>query len=191
MADRSNHYERAFEKYLQSLRVGWIAVDEAQRCLAGSWSIKNLDFVVNVSVGRFLLVDVKGRRLPGGQRRLESWATRDDVLGMQRWQSFFGGDSRAVLVFVYELGRPARMAEFRDSFSVSGRHYGCLGVSVADYRAAMRVRSTRWGTVELAPPVFARCARPFSDWLDAGDPSATPPTGPESLQDEPVAELLL
>ena len=36
MADRSNHYEAAFEGYIRSIRVPCVAVDEAKRAIFGA-----------------------------------------------------------------------------------------------------------------------------------------------------------
>ncbi len=45
MANRDNHYEAAFEQYLRSRRVAYVAVDEAKRSLLGDGaSIKSLLF---------------------------------------------------------------------------------------------------------------------------------------------------
>jgi hypothetical protein len=42
MANRDNHYEAAFEEYLRSKQVPYVAVDEARRSLLGDGqSIKN------------------------------------------------------------------------------------------------------------------------------------------------------
>ena len=45
MANRDNHYEAAFEEYLRSRGVPYVAVDEARRSvLSDGASIKSLDF---------------------------------------------------------------------------------------------------------------------------------------------------
>ena len=45
MANRDNHYEAAFEEYLRSRGVPYVAVDEAKRSvLSNGASIKSLDF---------------------------------------------------------------------------------------------------------------------------------------------------
>ena len=64
--DRSNHYEAAFEAYLQWHRLGYIAVDESRRSLLGDTPVKSLDFLVFGPHGARLVVDVKGRRFPTG-----------------------------------------------------------------------------------------------------------------------------
>src|SRR5207248_4399658 len=65
--DRSNHYEAAFEAWLQEQRLCYVAVDETRRCVLGDGPVKNLDFVVYGPAGARLVVDVKGRRFPGGR----------------------------------------------------------------------------------------------------------------------------
>jgi hypothetical protein len=47
MANRDNHYEAAFEEFLRSRGVPYVAVDEAKRSLLSNGaSIKSLDFIV-------------------------------------------------------------------------------------------------------------------------------------------------
>lgn len=185
MADTNNHYERAFSAYLRQLRVPAIWVDESRRTFCDDESTKSLDFVVNVAAGRWLLIDVKGRKLPGRRRFLENWATEDDIVGLARWQDHFGSDCLALLVFVYEVDDESRRQEFAANFTSEGRHYGCQGISVADYRAQMRRRSARWQTVSLPQDSFTRAARPFTDWLGGHPFSRTSPprpTEPASLK---------
>ncbi len=45
VANRDNHYEAAFEEYLRTRRLPYVAVDEARRSiLSDGRSIKSLDF---------------------------------------------------------------------------------------------------------------------------------------------------
>ena len=44
--DRSNHYEVAFESYLQRQRLSYVAVDETRRAPMGDSPVKSLDFLV-------------------------------------------------------------------------------------------------------------------------------------------------
>src|SRR3954471_13980792 len=91
--DRSNHYEAAFEAYLQWHRLGYIAVDESRRSLFGDKPVKSLDFLVFGPQGARLVVDVKGRRFPTGRRQChvwECWATQDDVAGLECWADLSG-----------------------------------------------------------------------------------------------------
>src|SRR5437868_5004877 len=73
--DRSNHYEAAFEGYLQWHRLCYVAVDETRRAMLGDLRVKSLDFIVHGPGGARLLVDVKGRRFPTGpgQRPRRVW----------------------------------------------------------------------------------------------------------------------
>ena len=57
--DRSNHYEAAFEAYLQHYRLCYVAVDETRRATLGELPIKSLDFIVHGD---------GGARLPCGNR---------------------------------------------------------------------------------------------------------------------------
>lgn len=82
---RRHHYERAFEAYLRSRRVPYVAVDEARKALlpldgsAGpSSDIKSFDFVI-YGPDRNLLVDVKGRKVV---RRAARPSDRQSQLGL-------------------------------------------------------------------------------------------------------------
>lgn len=165
MADRANHYERAFEAYLRWLRVSWIPVLESRRVAAEFQTLKSLDFVVNRPPMGQLLIDVKGRRAPRGKASLENWTTEDDVDSLARWQEEFGNQALPLFVFVYQLASEAARADFHDSFSHEDRHYGCLSIALDDYRVHIRQRSPRWRTVSIPAAEFQRLARPFSDWL--------------------------
>ena len=106
--DRTNHYERAFEAYLQEQRLCYVAVDESRRAPLDEGRIKSLDFVVCGANGARLLIDIKGRRYPGGkpghERRVwECWSTRDDVDGLGRWADLSGPGYQSVLVFTYHV----------------------------------------------------------------------------------------
>src|SRR6202162_5344646 len=106
--DRSNHYETAFEAYLQWHGLCYIAVDETRRALFGDTPVKSLDFVVFGDNGNRLVIDVKGRRFPGGKpgklRRVwENWSTQEDVDSLTHWAEKAGPDYTGVFVFAYHL----------------------------------------------------------------------------------------
>ena len=165
--DRSNHYETAFEAYLQWHRLCYVAVDETRRALLGDVSMKSLDFIVYGESGSRLLIDVKGRRFPGGtaerpRRVWESWSTQDDVDGLERWTELFGIGYRGLLVFSYELQPIVNVPEdTEDLWTWRGRRYLFRAVTVADYREHLRVRSPSWGTVHLPGPIFQQLVRPL------------------------------
>jgi hypothetical protein len=62
MADRSNHYEAAFEAFIRALRVPCVAVDEAKRSIFGEEGLKNPDFMVYYTIVHPPFAS------PGGQR---------------------------------------------------------------------------------------------------------------------------
>jgi hypothetical protein len=178
--DRSNHYEAAFEAYLQWHRLCYVAVDEARRALFGDTPIKSLDFVVYSPAGARLLIDVKGRRFPSGpehnQRRVwESWSSLDDVRGLGQWVSLFGPGYQGLLVFAYHvLPAVSLPADIEDLWTWRGRRYLLRAVPVDLYRARMRVRSPKWETVSLQTGVFRELMQPFSSFTQRSEPVNVP-----------------
>src|SRR5581483_1177210 len=86
----------------------YVAVDETRRSLLGRDRVKSLDFIVHGERDARLLVDVKGRRFPGGSApRLrhvwECWSTQEDIRDLERWQALFGPGYQSLLLFTYEL----------------------------------------------------------------------------------------
>jgi hypothetical protein len=166
--DRSNHYEAAFEAYLQDQGYCYVAVDESRRARLGEDKVKSLDFIVYGPCGARLLVDVKGRRFPTGKpaqpRRVwECWSTREDVESLEQWADVFGPGYQGLLVFAYHLLPGVRVAEETDDlWTWRGRRYLLRGIATSDYRDAMVVRSPRWGTVTLGREDFRRLVRPLT-----------------------------
>jgi hypothetical protein len=163
---RHIHYEAAFEDYLRSRRLPYVAVDETRRALFAEAKLKSLDFIVYAPCGPNLLVDVKGRRFPGsGGRRWENWSTADDVQSLGQWQDVFGHGFRSLLVFVYWLvdGAPAEGFEtvhrFRDNV------YGLVGIWLDQYRRRARVRSPKWRTVSVPARDFQQAIAPLAWFL--------------------------
>ena len=58
MADRTVHYEAAFEAFLRDKGIPCVAVDEAKKALFSNAKLKSFDFVVYSKSGPNLLVDV-------------------------------------------------------------------------------------------------------------------------------------
>jgi hypothetical protein len=166
---RDNHYEAAFEAFLRERGVGFVAVDEARRSLLGDAEVKSLDFIVVGPEDARLVVDVKGRRFPGGpagkpRKVWENWCERDDVDGLTRWAERFGPDFRGVLAFVYHVLPTVALPDGTpDVFAFRDRVYLLRAVDVTDYREFMQTRSPRWDTVHLPTDTFRRLVRPFSD----------------------------
>jgi hypothetical protein len=181
--DRSNHYEGAFEAYLQWHRLSYVAVDETRRAMLGDLRVKNLDFIVHGETGSRLLVDVKGRRFPGGKpekpRRVwQNWCAREDIDGLERWEGLFGADYQGLLVFTYGLAPAVELPEDTlDLWTWRGRRYLFRAVTVRDYRRYMRVRSPKWGTVHLPGAAFRRLVRPLHDYTHGPAESPLTPLG--------------
>ncbi len=176
--DRSNHYESAFEGYLQWHRLPYIAVDEHRRSFLGERRVKSLDFLVHGPDGTKWLIDVKGRRYPAGRperprRTWECWSTRDDIDSLLGWEEQFGLGYRGLLVFMYQWMPYASQSppDGEDLWTWHGRRYLLRVVPVEEYRHAMRVRSPKWDTVMLSTSDYRRLARPFHSYL--GTPAET------------------
>lgn len=167
MADRTVHYEAAFEAFLRDRGVPCVAVDEAKKALFANAKLKSFDFVVYSKNGPNLLIDVKGRQLRsksgGGRRTFETWTTEQDVSDLMQWQEVFGEGYKAVLTFIYWIDPP--LAAEPGMFCHRGRWYQMMGVELAEYRDHMRRRSPKWETVALAAEDFRSLARPIESWL--------------------------
>jgi hypothetical protein len=165
MADRTVHYEAAFEAFLRDRGIPYVAVDEAKKALFSSARLKSFDFVVYSKGGPNLLVDVKGRQLRNRDKRkgFETWATEQDVADLLQWEEVFGEGFKAVLTFVYWIDPPlvpeAGMYEHKD------RWYLLMGVDLTEYRDHMRRRSPKWETVCLGAEDFRSLAKPLESWL--------------------------
>jgi hypothetical protein len=168
MADRSNHYEAAFEAYIRSLRIPCVAIDEARRALSDGGGLKSPDFLLYPRAGLNLVVEVKGKRGKNalGRRRWENWVTTDDLDGLARWQELFGPSFRSLLAFVY-AERPSTfgLPPGDGGFSYRGRIYRFWAVGLDDYVAHLRSRGPAWKAVAMARQGFRRRVRPLEDWL--------------------------
>jgi hypothetical protein len=173
--DRNNHYERAFASYLRGRGVGVVAVDECRRSRLDGSPVKSADFLVVGPGPAKLVIDVKGRRFPGGTASKPRpvwpcWSTEQDVRGLRQWADGFGNDFRGVLAFVYDVAPPYKIsADAPDGFSFEGRDYLIKGIDALAYAATMTPRSRRWGTVHLPAPAYRALCRPFSYFLNPGD----------------------
>ncbi|HKB02422.1 MAG TPA: HYExAFE family protein [Gemmataceae bacterium] len=168
--DRGNHYESAFEAYLRDRRLGYVAVDEVRRSTLDDEPVKSIDFIVYGLGGSKLLVDVKGRRFPGGgkekpRRIWQNWVEREDVDGLERWAASFGSEFQGLLVFAYHILPEVELRRgTADVWAWRGRHYLIRAIPVADYRRFMRVRSPKWGTVHLPTAAFREIVRPLREF---------------------------
>jgi hypothetical protein len=167
--DRSNHYETAFEGWLQERQLCYVAVDETRRSLLGDRPVKSLDFIVHGPHGARLVIDVKGRRFPAGpperRRRVwENWSTEEDVDCLSRWAALFGPGYVGLLVFSYHVLPEVELPdETPDLFAWRGKRYLLRAVDVDDYRRHLRVRSPKWGTVAVPVAIFRDLVLPVSE----------------------------
>lgn len=204
MAQRRHHYEHAFEAYLRAKRVPYVAVDEARKALipegealkvavkdaAGHErhaALKSFDFVI-YGQGSNLLVEVKGRKLARrslsaqSRGRLESWVTAEDIESLTAWGRLFGPEFSPSFVFIYWCDEQPPDALFEEVVEHRGKWYALRAISLHDYRSAMKLRSQRWGTVDLPAAAFDRLSTPFT-W--PGSPATDPPPEPPAFEPLP------
>lgn len=147
-------------------------------------TLKNFDFVAYTRDANYL-VDIKGRKVSArkganarAEGRLESWVTQQDIDGLSVWESLFNatpldpqtgvsgsetppGAFRAAFVFLYWLVAPPPDGLFQEVFDFEGRWYAVRSVELSDYVSRMKVRSPKWGTVDLRTSDFRDLSRPF------------------------------
>ncbi len=169
MANRDNHYEAAFEEYLRSRGVPYVAVDEAKRSvLSDGASIKSLDFIVSsTSPGRWL-VDVKGRRFPSGdiqKQYWKNWSTRDDLVSLAQWEQLFGQGFCGLFVFAYNILGSRAPLPYEQLFKFRDKLYAFVAVRLTDYAGHARPISAKWDTLAMPAADFRRLARPLDELL--------------------------
>jgi hypothetical protein len=168
MAKRDNHYEAAFEAYLQDRRVAYVAVDEQRRSRIAAGSLKNVDFLVSPADGATLLVDVKGRRFPSGNHHKQywrNWTTWDDLRSLARWQDQLGPGSIALFGFVYHVIGERSPVALEQLVEFRGERYAMLAVRAVDYIRFAKPLSAKWQTVSMPAALFRQAAVPFDDLL--------------------------
>jgi hypothetical protein len=169
MANRDNHYEAAFEEFLRSRGVPYVAVDEARRSLLSDGaSIKSLDFIVSSPGGTVWLVDVKGRRFPSGDEQKQywkNWSTRDDLESLAQWEGLFGENFRGLFVFAYDVLGDRAPLPAEQLFAWRGNLYGFVAIPLAEYASYAHLISPRWDTVAMPTADFRRLARPLEELL--------------------------
>ena len=169
MALRGNHYDAAFEGFLRARRTPYVAVDEQRRALLEQNSLKSMDFIVYSQRSPNLLVDVKGRRFPSGGpeagHKWENWATAEDIPALLQWQSVFGGDFRALLVFAYHIVDASSRDGFEDLFDFRDKTYAFFGVWADQYGDRMQPRSASWQTVSVPSREFRELRLPIREFL--------------------------
>jgi len=165
MADRTVHYEAAFEAYLREKGIPYVAVDEAKKALFSNAKLKSFDFVVYSKSGPNLLVDVKGRQMRNGKssRSYENWTEQRDVDDLLQWQQVFGEGFTAMFMFMYWIEPP--LTPEPAMFQHKDKWYLLMGIDLHEYRDHMRQRSPKWETVCLPAESFRAIAKPVDAWL--------------------------
>lgn len=166
---RWNHYEVAFKEFLLSRKIPFLAVEESRRSrLEDGTSLKNLDFVLTRPRGRSWLIDVKGRRFPGGKGGgyWKHWSTRDDLVGIRRWEGIFGKRFEGLFVFAYLICGHRSPIPAEQIFTHRRRLYAFVGITLTDYLSEVRLLSPRWHTYAMPTARFRALARPFDDFLE-------------------------
>ncbi len=194
MVRRHLHYEAAFESYLRTHRVPYLAVDEAQRVLlrpdarAATTDLKSFDLVVHAAAGN-LLLDIKGRRVGRrgvgsmGVGRLENWVTVQDLESLKSWESLFGEGFCGAFVFLYWCHAQPPDGLWHEVFEHRGRWYTPRLILRRDYARHQTIRSPRWQTVQIPRAAFDRLSRPFRAASDYG--SGSPPSAYEQWNAKP------
>lgn len=158
------HYEAAFEDYLRSRGMPYVAVDEHRKAIFSGGRVKSFDFLV-YHQNETWLVDVKGRKFPydhnGRKRRWENWVTREDIDGLKCWQNAFGSDAVGMFVFCYAVDSHASPKPTIHVHPFRSRDYAFMCVAVDDYEDRCRRRSPKWDTVSLPVAEFRSLARPM------------------------------
>lgn len=162
------HYELAFREYLQQRQVPYVSVDEARKAVFRDAKLKSFDFIVYSNRDVNWIVEVKGRRWaarkPGTRPTWQNWVTQADLDGLEQWENVFGAGFSAALVFAYWIDAeaeppPELVFRFRE------RRYVFATVPLRDYISQARVRSPKWGTVNIPAAEFARFVRPAGEWF--------------------------
>lgn len=166
---RWNHYEKAFEAYLRDRRIPFLAVEEHRRTRLGDGSsVKSLDFVISQTTGPSWLIDVKGRKFPCGTSGgyWKHWSTRDDLVGIRRWETLFGEKFSGLFVFAYHVCGEHSPLPPEQLFLYGKKLYAFVGIRLADYLPEARVLSARWQTFSMPVQRFRALARPFEEFID-------------------------
>ena len=169
-----NRYEVAFERYMRLIQRPCLSNRQERRFLLSSGAtLKNFDNIVQSVDGSAWIVDVKGRLFPSGvssRRYWKNWTTRDDVLGLLRWEEILNAGGRqyrdrSAFVFAYRvLGSKSPLPENR-LFRLRGERYAFFVVPVKTYLAEARLISPRWNAYETPTARFREIARPADEFF--------------------------
>lgn len=192
-----NHYERAAAAWLRTGGHAFVPVHERQRAYLGSAdpdaasTVKSPDFLLLGASGTSYVVDVKGRRHPGGtlsprgnnddrvafpgpwrqadqkgnraSGTWESWVTLDDLDGLSRWSGRLGPGWEGMFLFAYWLDASFYAPDGPDLIHQDGKRYLFRCALLSEFRCHMRVRSNSWGTVDLPARAARQVVKPLGE----------------------------
>jgi hypothetical protein len=181
MAKRDNHYDAAFEAYLRHREIAYVAVDEARRSPGGSaategQTLKSVDFIVSPRQSPLsYLVDVKGRQFPAGRRKQywRNWTTADELHSLARWETLFGQQFGALLVFAYLVLDDVAPLPAEQLFPFRSQLYGFVGIRLQHYLAFGKVISPKWNTLAVPGAQFRALARPVEEFFAPAMPGGS------------------
>jgi len=172
MAKRDNHYEAAFEAYLRSRRVAYVAVDEAKRTAWSDGTLKNLDFIITpANQASAWLADIKGRRFPTSKQYWKNWSTGDELRSLARWEELLGGRFTGLLVFAFHVVGDFAPLPPEQLFSFRGQCYGFVGIRLHHYTSFAHVISPKWDTLAMPAAQFRQLAEPVDRLLGLDESS--------------------
>lgn len=164
---QKNDYEIAFERFLRAHRRPFLSNRQERRFLLEDGStLKNFDNIVSGVDGQNWIVDVKGRLFPGGvgnKKYWKNWTTKDDLVGLLRWEKILGGDGnayrdRSVFVFAYRVVGPKLPLSFDRLFLSGGEYYAFFVVPVKVFLCEAVFISEKWQTYEIPAKRFREVA---------------------------------
>lgn len=166
---KRNHYEKAFQGWLDDGGVAYVLVGQEKRAIFSRAKIKSFDMMLYPMDRRVFLAEVKGRKFEGDDLRkkaaMQCWVKMDDVDGLARWQEVFGKGFGGAFVFVYEITKLDVEAGESEIFEFDGRRYVFYLIELDDYRRSMVLRSPKWRTVTLTADGFREYAKEASELL--------------------------
>lgn len=113
-------------------------------------------------IGTFSMRDGKEDRAPRPAARMECWTTRGDISSLLEWEKLFGDAFQACVVFVYWCDDEPPAPLFQEVFEFEHRWYALRSIPVKTYVQHMKVRSPRWGTLDIPQNIFEQVSHPFA-----------------------------
>ena len=172
---RKNHYEQAFESWLEDNHVNYVYIDQHKRQSFSSERVKTFDYLIYPEkpdgpeqlCGPIVIAELKGKIFKSeslaGFRNMECWVSLEDVRGMLKWRQVMGastaaGIAKAVFVFAYKLECIDVENDGCEIYDFDGQKYVFYCVDLSDYTDNMKLRSRRWQTVNLSAENFRQKA---------------------------------